>query len=102
VQLLLSPVDVLSSAFVTDLGRVGRERPLVLFLDTYERTAVVLDPWLRELVAGSHGDLPSSLTIVIAGQHDLDANLWTDYLDVLVEMPLGLFGETEARDLLDG
>jgi tetratricopeptide (TPR) repeat protein len=100
VQLLLAPVDVLSSVFVTDLGLVGTERPLALFLDTYERTAPVLDAWLRELLDGRHGELPPSLTIAIAGQHDLDANLWADYLRELVEMPLGPFGETDARDLL--
>ncbi len=99
-QLLLAPVETLTAVFVADLQRLATDRPLALFFDTYERTAPILDGWLRELVDGRYGDLPANLTITIAGQHGLDANLWSDYLSELEQMPLTPFSEAEARDPL--
>jgi len=100
MQLLLAPVDVLTSVFVADLQRLAAQQPVAVFFDTYERSAAVLDGWLLELVKGQHGDLPANLTITIAGQHGLDPNAWADYLGEVVQMPLNLFSEAEARDLL--
>src|SRR5215469_4402268 len=76
VQLLLAPVDVLTSSFVANFQLLAGHQPVALFFDTYERTAPVLDGWLRELVGGAHGELPANLTITVAGQYGLDANAW--------------------------
>lgn len=49
---------------------------------------------------GRHGDLPANLTITVAGQHELDANRWAEYLGEIVQMPLNPFSDGDARELL--
>jgi tetratricopeptide (TPR) repeat protein len=101
LRLMLAPVAELSRAFTEDLRAASRTRPVVLFLDTYERTGAVLDPWLRTLIGGTdYGSLPSNLILTIGGQHPLDANTWGEYVGLRVDLPLQLFTEDEARELL--
>src|SRR6266536_23621 len=101
VRLLLSPAEVLSPRFVQDLAELGQQRQLALFLDTYERTGSVLDPWLLDLLDGErYGDLPDTLTVTIAGQYPLDPNRWAPYHGLLADLPLEPFTELEARELL--
>jgi AAA ATPase domain len=47
--LVLSPTEELTPLFVGDLRDAAESRPLVVFFDTYERSSVFLDPWLRGL-----------------------------------------------------
>ncbi|WP_157531454.1 tetratricopeptide repeat protein [Kitasatospora sp. Root107] len=102
VQLVLTPVPLLTPVFLADLTELARQRPrVVLFFDTYERTAPVLDGWLRELlVDGGHGELPLNVLVVLAGQRRLDPGFWADAMDLVAELPLEVFTETEARQLL--
>ncbi|MBB4947618.1 tetratricopeptide (TPR) repeat protein [Kitasatospora gansuensis] len=102
VQLVLTPVPLLTPVFLADLTELARQRPwVVLFFDTYERTAPVLDGWLRELlVDGGHGELPLNVLVVLAGQRRLDPGVWAGALDLVAELPLEVFTETEARQLL--
>lgn len=100
VRLLLSPVEVLTPAFVRDLSAIAESRPVALFFDTYERTGAFLDPWLRDLLAGRYGALPGNLLLTVAGQSPLDANRWGDYLAVRTDIPLQAFTDVEARQLL--
>ncbi|WP_457031119.1 tetratricopeptide repeat protein [Kitasatospora sp. P5_F3] len=102
VQLVLTPVPLLTPVFLADLTELARQRPrVVLFFDTYERTAPVLDGWLRELlVDGGHGELPLNVLVVLAGQRQLDPRVWADAMDLVAELPLEVFTETEARQLL--
>ncbi|VVJ25022.1 Uncharacterised protein [Amycolatopsis camponoti] len=100
VRLMLSPVEVLTPLFVADLGEIAAERPIVLFFDTYERTGVFLDAWLRTLLSGRYGDLPANLVLVVAGQHPLDVNTWGDYLSIRSNIAMQLFTEAEAVELL--
>jgi tetratricopeptide (TPR) repeat protein len=100
VRLMLSPVEVLTPLFVSDLGEIAAERPVVLLFDTYERTGAFLDAWLRTLLSGQYGDLPANLILVIAGQHPLDVNAWGDYLAIRSNIALAVFTETEAVELL--
>lgn len=74
VRLLLSPADELTPVFVAGLNRAAAGRPVALFIDTYERTAPLLDQWLRDLYAGRYGDLPETLITTISGQVPLDPN----------------------------
>ncbi len=100
VRLLLSPADELTPVFVSGLNRATVGRTVALFFDTYERTGLVLDAWLRNLYGGRYGDLPETLTTTISGQQPLDPNLWSEYLPVIADIPLEPFSEAEARQFL--
>jgi tetratricopeptide (TPR) repeat protein len=100
VRLLLSPVDELAPIFVSEIGRAVAGRPIAFFFDTYERTAPLLDSWLRRMYDGRYGDLPANLVTTVAGQHPLNPNLWGDYLSVIADIPLEPFSDTEARQYL--
>ncbi|MEV6547551.1 tetratricopeptide repeat protein [Streptomyces sp. NPDC051597] len=102
VQLVLDPVRVLTPVFVAELARLADEAPwTVLFFDTYERTSPFLDTWLRDLITTErYGALPARVVVVLAGQRRLDPGCWADSADLVAELPLDLFTETEARQLL--
>ncbi|WP_329002564.1 tetratricopeptide repeat protein [Kribbella sp. NBC_00709] len=100
IELLLSPVDVLTAAFVGDLRAIGERHPIGLFIDTFERTGQFLNDWLLELLEGRHGNLPANIVFTISGQRPLDANLWADYLGIRTDIGLDVFTPDEARQLL--
>jgi tetratricopeptide (TPR) repeat protein len=100
VPLILDPVEVLSPLFLADLRKVGARRPLALFFDTYERTCQYLDPWLRSVLEGLHGDVPPDIVLVVAGREELDQNLWAPYQGLLARLLLGPFNDEEARAYL--
>jgi tetratricopeptide (TPR) repeat protein len=100
VRLLLSPVEELTPIFATGLERVSTDRYVALFFDTYERTAPILDRWLRDLYTGRYGGLPVTLVTTISGQNPLNPNLWGEYLPVIADVPLEPFSEAEARQFL--
>src|SRR5712691_608337 len=102
VPLWVSPLDALTRVFVRDLASVGRQRPLVLFFDSYEQTGPWLDGWLRSVLDGLYGDLPQDLVVTVAGRHPLDPGGWAPYAAVLADVPLTPFSEAEARQLLAG
>ncbi|MFG3039334.1 tetratricopeptide repeat protein [Streptomyces sp. NPDC048330] len=104
VQLVLDPLSVLTPVFVTEVGRIAEEVPWVaLFLDTYERTAPFLDRWLRDLLAGErYGALPGNVVVTLAGQRSLEPATWADWADLVVDLPLAPFSETETRTFLSG
>ncbi|QNT90398.1 tetratricopeptide repeat protein [Streptomyces griseofuscus] len=101
-QLVLSPVQVLTPVFARELTEVAQRVPwVVLFFDTYEQTAPVLDSWLRDLlVEGDYGSLPLNVIVVLSGQGRLDARCWGDCLGMIDEVLLDVFTEDEARQLL--
>ncbi len=97
----LSPAAALGEPFVDLLNRLSQDAPwLVLFFDTYERTEVFLGTWLLDLVAGTYGDLPTNLVLVVAGQRRLHPGTWAPYLDAMAYVPLRPFTDEEARLLL--
>ncbi|MFF0729716.1 tetratricopeptide repeat protein [Streptomyces sp. NPDC004134] len=102
VQLVMSPLKVLTPLFLKDLAKVADARELVvLFFDVYERTGPVLDAWLREITCkDGYGELAANVIVVLAGQGRLNPQCWGDWTEVLTEVPLEVFTETEARDLL--
>ncbi|XVV08196.1 tetratricopeptide repeat protein [Actinoplanes sp. CA-131856] len=99
-KLLLSPTPELSPAFMEALGRVATRQPVVLFFDTFEQTDVFLEEWLLDIMLGAYGELPSTVTLVIAGRHSLDANRWSELLDLVAPVPLNPFTDAESRQLL--
>jgi tetratricopeptide (TPR) repeat protein len=100
VQLVNEPVEVLTPLFVRELNQLAEKTTLVLFFDTYERTSPFLDPWLRELLDGRHGDLPANLLLVIAGRDELDKNHWVDSENFIARFPLNPFTDEEAIQYL--
>lgn len=100
LDLLLSPVEVLSQALATDLRQVGRRRPLVLFFDAFEATGAFLNSWILHLLDGRYGDLPEDIVLVLSGQEPLAPNLWAGYLGIRADVELQVFTPAEARELL--
>ncbi|MFF7586448.1 tetratricopeptide repeat protein [Kitasatospora purpeofusca] len=103
----------LGRAFVAELSRLcdrdrdrGRDRDrdrrpwIVLFLDTWELTGRYLDGWLREILDDAFGPLPLEVVFVLAGRDELAEREWAPWRSVLVDVPLEVFTEQEARDLL--
>ncbi|WP_224058667.1 tetratricopeptide repeat protein [Streptomyces kanamyceticus] len=101
-RLVLEPERVLTPVLLAELTEAADAAPwLVLFFDTYERTAPFLDRWLHEVMTTDrHGELPANVVVVTAGQRPLDPARWDGAADFAVELPLRPFTETEARDLL--
>jgi tetratricopeptide (TPR) repeat protein len=100
VQLILKPVEVLTPLFLQDLQKVAADNLIGLFFDTYERTGYFLDEWLRDTFEGRHGSVAPNIVIVIAGQHELDKNLWAPYEGLVARLELELFTEGEAKEYL--
>ncbi|MGY5070092.1 tetratricopeptide repeat protein [Streptomyces griseus] len=103
-RLMAEPVRVLTPVFVAEIDRVADAVPwVVLFLDTYERTAPQLDRWLADLLTpGRYGELPANLVLTLAGQRRLDPVHWGDRGRLVADVPLGPFTEEESRQLLYG
>lgn len=102
VQLVLSPLQSLTPEFLQGIAEAAGRRPwVVLFFDTYERIGPVLDVWLRDmLVSDRYGQLPANVLVVLAGQSRLDTRCWGDWLDLVTNLPLEVFTDAEARQLL--
>ncbi|WP_433225058.1 tetratricopeptide repeat protein [Microtetraspora malaysiensis] len=97
-RLVASPVDELTPAFLEGLR--DADRPLALFFDTYERTGVYLDDWLRAILDGRYGDAPLEMIVTVAGRRPLDPHRWAPYLGVVAALPLDAFTEVEVRQFL--
>lgn len=100
LRLLLNPVGVLTQVFLDDLAKVGKKQRTVLFLDTYEYTAGVLDLWLRSILAGEYGPLTLNTLLVIAGREGLNRNLWVPFETLIKRIQLEVFSDEEARTYL--
>jgi hypothetical protein len=97
---LMAPVEALTPVFLTEVTAAAGRHPIALFFDTYERTGTYLEGWLLDLLAGRHGSLPGNLVLTVSGQRPLDVNRWGEYLGIRAEMPLEVFTDAEARELL--
>ncbi|MGJ5634639.1 tetratricopeptide repeat protein, partial [Nostoc sp. CALU 1950] len=100
VRLVQEPEEVLTPLFLQDIFKIAKETPVVLFLDTYERTGEFLDNWLREILEGRHGEVSLNILITIAGRHELDKNHWASYEGLIARFPLEPFTEEEAQQYL--
>jgi tetratricopeptide (TPR) repeat protein len=100
VHLLKEPLEVLTPLFLEDWRGVAEKRAMTFLFDTYERTGDFLDAWLRDILKGKYGDVPSNFLWVIAGREELDRNWWAEYENVMVRLPLEPFSEEETRQYL--
>jgi tetratricopeptide (TPR) repeat protein len=100
VELLLSPIDVLTRSFVSSINGAAEARPVTLFFDTFERTAPYLEDWLLDLLTGKFDWFSSKVVTTIAGQLALADNRWSPLRSLIAAHPLEPFTEEEARDFL--
>ncbi|MBK6903358.1 MAG: hypothetical protein IPH04_11270 [Saprospirales bacterium] len=101
VRLVLEPVEVLTPLFLDGLYEYEEKRHLCFFIDTYEETSRFLDPWLRDLIAGKHGEVPLNMAWVIAGRERLDGNDWSAFSSIIGYCSLEPFTDKEAEHFLD-
>jgi tetratricopeptide (TPR) repeat protein len=117
-MLLDDPISDLTRIFVEELnrltetqiisnaGRSRRSQRIILFLDTFERTAFVLAPWLLDHFL--QANISTDVVLVVAGRDSLEHSLpddpkrWLPYRDndVISFMSLNSFTEEETRAYL--
>lgn len=97
--LLLETETVLTAALISDLGHDDHKRRVIIFFDTYERTAPYLDSWLRDITRLKFGRLPMSVQFVIAGRLPLGRE-WLPLPRYIRQLELSPFTEQEAHDFL--
>ncbi len=100
IKLVREPVEVLTPLFFEGLNKAPENNLIGLFFDTYERTSEYIDPWLRNVINGRYGAVPTNIVISIAGQLELDRNAWAPYEGLLARFPLELFTPDEVREYL--
>ncbi|WP_369194554.1 tetratricopeptide repeat protein [Streptomyces djakartensis] len=100
VRLVLEPEQVLTPVLLRELEQVTAPW-IALFLDTYERTGPLLDPWLHEtMTTDRYGPLPATVVVVTAGQDPVDRSRWGGLADFVTDLPLTPFTDAETRGLL--
>ncbi len=100
IRLLLSPAEALTPIFVEGIQAAASRQSLAFFFDDYEHTAALLDDWLLDLLKGRYGVLPANIVMTISSQKPLEPNKWSPYLEVISDVPLTPFSNTEIRQLL--
>jgi hypothetical protein len=68
-------------------------------IPTNEQT-ITMDPWLRDVIEGRHGFISPNILFNVAGQNELDRNLWAPYEALIARIQLDLFTEEEAQEYL--
>jgi tetratricopeptide (TPR) repeat protein len=117
-ELLETPVDDLTRAFVTELNRLAdakvplsstwekRQRRIVLFFDTFEQLAAEAAPWFLDHFLDTQ--VSSNVVLVVAGRDPIehtspdDPKRWLPYCDdgTIYWMSLNSFTEDETRTYL--
>lgn len=100
IRLVTKPIEVLTPLFLKGISDIPEKYTIGIFFDTYENTSSYIDPWLRDVIEGCYGDVPANIVISIAGQHELDRNLWAQYEGLIVRFNLDPFTQEEAREYL--
>jgi tetratricopeptide (TPR) repeat protein len=98
--LLLETDAELTRHFLQDLNHHAQQRRIILFFDAYEKTAVYLDGWFQEVLAGKFGQFSSRVFFIIAGQHPLEG-AWSRFRKATRQVKLREFTEAEAQEYLD-
>jgi tetratricopeptide (TPR) repeat protein len=78
VELVASPVEVLTPLFLENFNQVAAGRSVAWFIDTFEKTGVYLSQWLRHLLEGRFGALPANVVFVVAGREPLNHD-WASF-----------------------
>ncbi|WP_063748502.1 tetratricopeptide repeat protein [Fischerella sp. PCC 9605] len=100
LRLIQEPIAVLTPLFLEDLWEVAVNSDIALFFDSYDRTEEFLDRWLRDILDGRYGDVPSNILLIVAGRQELDKNHWKVYEESMVRLVLETFTEEETKQFL--
>ena len=68
-RLMLEPLPQLTQAWVAGLAQHGRQQPVLLVLDTYEKVPGAIDTWLWRTVLGNTDLAGQRVRLVVAGRH---------------------------------
>jgi tetratricopeptide (TPR) repeat protein len=98
LDLVSRPLDTMTPAFIQGLTAI--DRPLALFLDTFEATSAITEKWLLDLLSERYGGFPGDIRLTIAGRDPLDPNRWHDFDSMMVRFTLTPLSVKTARDLL--
>ena len=103
VRLFKDPLAVLTPLFLDGLRQaiavLGKQ--FVLFIDTFEQTGEMFQPWLLSLLRGHYGDTPAEVQLCIAGRGELDRNDWSEFESITERIELAAFTQEETRTLLE-
>jgi tetratricopeptide (TPR) repeat protein len=99
IRLLLNPVGVLTSVFLADLPD-DEQSQVVLAFDAYENSSKFLDGWLRSILAGTYGDMPSTSLLIVSGREELERGSWSSYERSILRVPLDVFSLSDAEAFL--
>jgi hypothetical protein len=100
VQLVQHPREVLTPLFLKGLHRLAEKHLLALFFDTYEQTGTYLDDWLRAILRGDYGSMPTQFVMTIGGRDPLDLYKWEPFEALIGRVPLEAFTEEETKEYL--
>jgi tetratricopeptide (TPR) repeat protein len=103
VRLMKDPIAALTPLFLSGLQQAiaSLQVQSVLFVDTFEQTGEVFQPWLLDLLRGKYGDVPAEVQLCIAGRGELDRNSWSKFEIIMERIELAPFTPEETRTLLE-
>ena len=101
VQLILSPVPILTRYLLQDLAEALTVQTLLLFFDDFHKTRDFLNSWVCGLLDGRYGPVSEHIIFIIAGDKKLNDSCWLDYAPFIVHQTLAPFTEDEARAFLN-
>ncbi len=104
-ELILQPVPKLTAALVASLMLWGKQRPILLLLDTYEKAPVDIDNWLWRLLLGNHPELRTvPVRVLVMGRHCiLNSEGWRKLQQdraIVHERALEQFDSAQTQDYL--
>ncbi len=70
-EFMLAPLPKLTQAFVEGLSQQGKQQPIILVLDTYEKAPTTIDTWLWRTLLGNTNVATQPVRLVIAGRNNL-------------------------------
>jgi tetratricopeptide (TPR) repeat protein len=99
VKLVSAAVQGLTPAFIQDLNGLAARQRTAILIDSFERTAPILDAWLRQVFSNDL-ELTANLLFVIAGRENLPANDWAPLAKLIKPIHVDAFNATEVADFL--
>ena len=70
-EFMRAPLPQLTQAFVEGLSQQGKQQPIILVLDTYEKAPTTIDTWLWRTLLGKTNVVTQPVRLMIAGQNSL-------------------------------
>ena len=97
--LLLETDSELTKYFLSDLNKFADLNKVVLFFDTYEKTASGIEDWLINMLHGNFGSFSGNTLFVVAGRYSL-GQAWMEFKRAIRQIQLQEFTVDEAKEYL--